>query len=116
MGTDVQTTALCAEIQNVCRNILNVTAKTIVEITVTRMKVALVINYFDLYSTRFVTMYHMINIYETLSNYVISCVSGRFCKPDEFTCNNNRCISPKLRCNSINDCGDWTDETYCRGE
>ena len=56
MGTDVQTTTFCAEIQNVCRNILNVMAKTIVEITVTRMKVVLVINYFDLYSARFVTV------------------------------------------------------------
>ncbi|KPP68550.1 complement component C6-like [Scleropages formosus] len=34
------------------------------------------------------------------------------CK-DRFTCDNGRCISTKLRCNSQNDCGDNSDERHC---
>ena len=34
----------------------------------------------------------------------------------EFICNNNRSIDHNLTCNSINDCGDWSDETNCKGD
>ncbi|KAJ8260745.1 hypothetical protein COCON_G00164680 [Conger conger] len=34
------------------------------------------------------------------------------CK-DRFQCDNGRCISPKLKCNSQNDCGDNSDERHC---
>ncbi|KAJ8347018.1 hypothetical protein SKAU_G00284190 [Synaphobranchus kaupii] len=34
------------------------------------------------------------------------------CK-DQFKCDNGRCISPKLRCNLQNDCGDNSDERHC---
>ncbi|KAJ8402007.1 hypothetical protein AAFF_G00372420 [Aldrovandia affinis] len=34
------------------------------------------------------------------------------CK-DQFKCDNGRCISPSLKCNTQNDCGDNSDEKHC---
>uniref|UniRef100_A0A8C2B309 Suppression of tumorigenicity 14a n=1 Tax=Cyprinus carpio TaxID=7962 RepID=A0A8C2B309_CYPCA len=34
--------------------------------------------------------------------------------PDQFQCNNKRCINPSLRCDGWNDCGDSTDERNCK--
>lgn len=35
------------------------------------------------------------------------------CLPNEFQCNNGKCISNKLKCDNQNDCGDHSDETNC---
>ncbi|XP_016315963.1 suppressor of tumorigenicity 14 protein homolog [Sinocyclocheilus anshuiensis] len=34
--------------------------------------------------------------------------------PDQFQCNNKRCIDPSLRCDGWNDCGDGTEEKNCK--
>jgi len=35
------------------------------------------------------------------------------CGSYQFTCNNGRCISRYSRCDGINQCGDFSDETSC---
>ena len=35
------------------------------------------------------------------------------CKPNEFKCENGRCVSDDLICNNRNDCFDNSDETFC---
>lgn len=35
------------------------------------------------------------------------------CKPGEYTCANGQCIDEKLRCNSVADCSDQSDEKNC---
>ena len=35
------------------------------------------------------------------------------CPPDQFECNNGRCIDPSAKCNKQDDCGDGSDETDC---
>ena len=35
------------------------------------------------------------------------------CKPDEFQCDNQRCIPNSYKCDSDDDCGDGSDETGC---
>ena len=37
---------------------------------------------------------------------------------DQFECNNDRCVELSAKCDGINDCGDWTDESklLCGGE
>ena len=37
------------------------------------------------------------------------------CNIGEFECENKRCIHHNQTCDSNNDCGDWSDETDCRG-
>ncbi|WAR02785.1 MLRP2-like protein [Mya arenaria] len=36
------------------------------------------------------------------------------CRKDQFTCKNKYCISPPLRCNYADDCGDGSDEVYSK--
>ena len=36
------------------------------------------------------------------------------CSPQEFTCNNSKCINIAWRCDNDNDCGDNSDEWRCR--
>lgn len=35
------------------------------------------------------------------------------CEREQFRCLNNKCVSSRLYCNGINDCGDNSDEDYC---
>lgn len=38
------------------------------------------------------------------------------CKDGEFACKNGECIEEHLRCNSVNDCKDESDEHNCHGK
>lgn len=44
-----------------------------------------------------------------------NCISGggSDCEPNEFQCDNKRCILKTWRCDSDDDCGDGSDETFC---
>ena len=35
------------------------------------------------------------------------------CRPNEFTCNNQRCVLMEWKCDGDNDCGDMSDERNC---
>lgn len=35
------------------------------------------------------------------------------CYENDFRCKNGRCIYNTWRCNGVNECGDWSDESYC---
>lgn len=35
------------------------------------------------------------------------------CAPGEFQCTSGRCVPATFRCDSENDCGDYSDETGC---
>ncbi len=35
------------------------------------------------------------------------------CRPEEFRCNNNRCLFKRWVCDGENDCGDNSDEINC---
>lgn len=35
------------------------------------------------------------------------------CPPGTFKCDNDKCLGLKLRCNGINECGDYSDEYNC---
>ncbi|KHJ43618.1 Low-density lipoprotein receptor domain class A [Trichuris suis] len=35
------------------------------------------------------------------------------CKSNQFRCSNGMCIKSSLRCNNVNDCGEWEDEIGC---
>ena len=62
------------------------------------------------------------------NSYLYSCNSSNFffcgtdgcntravCKSeDEFQCRNGRCISKSVLCDSIDNCGDYSDETDCK--
>ena len=37
------------------------------------------------------------------------------CKIGQFVCNNRNCVKHNVTCDAHNDCGDWSDETHCRG-
>ena len=42
-------------------------------------------------------------------------VSYLVCNSDEFACNNTACIPAVWECDTINDCGDNSDEDHCTG-
>ena len=35
------------------------------------------------------------------------------CEPNEFQCDNKRCVLKTWRCDSDDDCGDGSDERFC---
>ena len=35
------------------------------------------------------------------------------CLSDEFKCDNNKCVPEEYRCDTVNDCGDNSDEEEC---
>ena len=38
------------------------------------------------------------------------------CNPfSEMTCNNGRCVTTDVKCDGVNNCGDYTDELKCGG-
>ena len=39
-------------------------------------------------------------------------VARRTCPANYVTCFNHRCVSNKVKCNGLDDCGDGTDEIY----
>lgn len=43
------------------------------------------------------------------------CHSGKFlCEPNEFTCDNDRCVQKQWLCDGDDDCGDGSDERNCQ--
>lgn len=43
------------------------------------------------------------------------CHSGTFlCEPNEFRCDNDRCVQKQWLCDGDDDCGDGTDERNCQ--
>ena len=42
------------------------------------------------------------------SNYYLYCFTA--CRPDQFKCNNGKCVMKSLICDNIDDCGDNSDE------
>ena len=43
------------------------------------------------------------------------CNASAVCKSkDEFQCRNGRCVSKSVLCDSIDNCGDYSDETDCK--
>ncbi|MFC4376321.1 hypothetical protein ACFO5K_19680 [Nocardia halotolerans] len=43
------------------------------------------------------------------------CHSGRsLCEPNEFKCDNDRCVQKQWLCDGDDDCGDGTDERNCQ--
>lgn len=49
-----------------------------------------------------------------LNKYVFSFILAEStCGPREFGCNSGRCIPQSFRCDSDNDCGDYSDEMGC---
>ena len=45
--------------------------------------------------------------YEDKSLKITSCSEG------QYTCSDGKCVDMMVRCNNINDCGDWSDEKDC---
>lgn len=41
--------------------------------------------------------------------------SGLDCPEDSFVCDNKNCVNRNETCNGIDDCGDFSDETGCKG-
>ena len=39
--------------------------------------------------------------------------SGTSCEPNEFQCDNRKCVLKTWRCDSDDDCGDGSDERFC---
>ncbi len=43
------------------------------------------------------------------------CHSGKhLCEPNEFTCDNDRCVQKQWLCDGDDDCGDGSDERNCQ--
>lgn len=45
--------------------------------------------------------------------FLLSTGVGNRCEPNEFQCDNGRCVLKTWRCDSDNDCGDGSDERNC---
>ena len=43
-------------------------------------------------------------------------LGSRFCRYDQFECDNYRCITSRYQCDGDNDCGDYSDEKNCGTE
>ena len=47
--------------------------------------------------------------------YCVSFQKDGVCEIGQFVCNNQNCVAHNETCDARNDCGDWSDETHCRG-
>ena len=46
----------------------------------------------------------------------VAVLVSRECLWYQFKCNNGFCVDSRLRCNGLDECGDWSDEGGCDGD
>lgn len=63
------------------------------------------------------TTKYLVSVLLYFSTFRVTSTSDNVCKQSEYQCHNGRCISTNRFCNSVNDCGDNSDEPrFCTRE